>query len=132
MTSDEQAKLLDFYTQLLGPFAVPVSDLQEILHEAAKQAGWREPSAAIQLRQKKAVLGRNIQRQEDLAWRRIMIAHVFKLLPQRLQDKPSSIATAQAIIKKVDNLNPTRRPPITIRTVQKDIHDMKANGNFGI
>ena len=73
-----------------------------------------------------------MQRQDDLAWRRLMVSHFFKQLPQRLRDKHASTATAQAIIKRIDDLNPKWRPPITVRTVQEDIRDMKANGNFGI
>jgi hypothetical protein len=73
-----------------------------------------------------------MQRQDDLAWRRLMVSHFFKQLPQRLRDKHASTATAQAIIKRIDDLNPKWRPPITVRTVQEDIRDMKANGNHGI
>ena len=71
--------------------------LHQVLREAAKRAGWHLPSAKIQQRQKVAARARTNQREEDLALRRILVAHVFKLLPL-LRKKPSSTATAQAII----------------------------------
>jgi hypothetical protein len=62
-----------------------------------------------------------------------MVSHAFKQLPKRLRDKPASTATAQAIIKRIDDLNhKSWRPPMTVRTVQEDIRNLKANGNFGI
>jgi hypothetical protein len=130
LTPTECERLLEFYTDLLRSYPIPPSPLHEILHEAACLAGWREGSPAAAQRQKKAARARAEQRQQDLAYRRIMVSHVFKQLPQRLRDRPASIATAQAIIKRIDDATPKWRPPMTVRTVQEDIRYLKAHGDI--
>lgn len=97
-----------------------------------KQALGTQPSAAAQRRQQTAARGRQKQREEDLAHRRILVAYIFRKLPLRLRAKPSSTGTAQAIIGKLDKLPFERKPPMTVRTIQLDILDMKRNGNFNI
>jgi|SRR6266404_1557223 len=89
-------------------------------------------SEKAQLRQRTAVGGRTIQRDQDLALRRVLVSYLFKNLPPRLQAKPGSTATAQAIIGKLDGMPYDRRPPMTVRTIQADILYMRRNGNFGI
>jgi hypothetical protein len=134
MTSNNRQKLIAAYAELLNPSGIiPASERHEILREAAKMAGWVEPSFAMESRQKKAATARVVQRREDQAYRRIMVAYHFRHLPQRLRDKPSSTATAQAIMKRIDENNTSDwKPPMTESTVQEDIRYMKRNGNFGI
>jgi hypothetical protein len=124
--------LIDYFTELLRPHAIPPSVLHEVLHEAARRAGWRLPSAKAQNRQKAAARGRNVQRQQDLALRRLAVAWFLKQLPPRLQRAPQSTATVQAIIARIDQLKLPRTPPMTERTIQADISFLKDNGNFGI
>ena len=124
LTPTECERLLAFYTDLLTWHAIPPSPLHEILHEAARLAGWRPHSPAADQRQNKAARARAEQRQQDLAYRRIIVSHLFKRLPKRLRDKHASNATAQAIIKRYEDLNhKSWRPPMTVRTVQRDIQE---------
>jgi hypothetical protein len=126
--------LIQQYTELLEPYAIPPSCLHEVLHEAARRAGWRLPSPKADLRQRAAARGRRTQRDEDLAHRRLLASEFFKQLPRRLQAKPGSLATAQAILGRIEELpwDKVRKPPMTVRTIQADIRFLKENGNFGI
>ena len=124
--------LVEVYTELLEPYAIATSPFQEVLREAAERAGWRLPSAKAALRQRTAASGRKVQRQEDLAHRRLLVASFFKELRAEMRAKPSSLGTAQAILGKLEKLKFERRPPMTVRTVQADIKFMHENGNFGI
>jgi hypothetical protein len=126
--------LVDVWADLLNPYGIPTSPIQEVLHEAAKRAGWRLPSAKADLRQRAAASGRTTQRHEDLAHRRLLVASFFKGLRADLRDKPSSLGTAQAILGRIEELpwDKVRRPPMTVRTIQEDIKFLKNNGNFGI
>jgi hypothetical protein len=129
--------LVDIFTELLDPRGTSPEFLQElrrVLHEAARRAGWRVPSAAGHLRQRKAASGRQTQREEDLAYRRILVAVFFKELTKSLQAKSGSLGTAQAILGRMEKLrwDKVRKPPMTVRTIQADIKMMKENGNFGI
>src|ERR1700722_16258382 len=89
--------LVDIYAELLEPYGIATSPLQEILREAALRAGWHLPSAPSVLRQRAAAKGRQTQREHDLAHRRLLVAFFFKRLPTRLQSAHGSLATAQAI-----------------------------------
>jgi hypothetical protein len=126
--------LLEELTELLKPCAVPTSDLQEVLHEAAIRAGWRLPSPKANLRQRTAARGRKTQQEQGLAHRRLLVSFFFKKLPLRLQSKYASLATAQAIIRRIEELpwDKLRKPPMTVRTIQADIKFLRENGNFGI
>jgi hypothetical protein len=77
--------------------------------------------------------GRRTQREEDLAYRRVLASYFFKQLPRRLQAKPGSLATAQAILGRIEELpwDKVRKPPMTVRTIQEDIRFLKENGNWG-
>jgi hypothetical protein len=130
--SKERRAAIDYFAKLLRPRGIPPSPLHEILQEAARQAGWTLPSAKAQNRQKVAARARTVQREQDLAVRRIAVACCFKRLPARLQRRPQSTATVQAIIGKIDQLKLPRMPPMTQRTIQADIRFLKDNGNFGI
>lgn len=96
--------------------------------------GLAPPLGKIQQRQKVAARARTNQREEDLALRRILVAHLFKLLPLRLRKKPSSAATAQAIIGRLEEalVLIERKPPITVRTIQEDIRFMRKNRILGM
>jgi hypothetical protein len=126
--------LVEQFTELLKPYAIATSPLQEVLHEAAKRAGWRLPSGKADLRQRAAASGRRTQREQDLAHRRLLVSSFFKQLPRRLQVKPASTATAQAILGRIEGLpwDKVRKPPMTVGTIQADIRSLRENGNFGI
>jgi hypothetical protein len=129
---EEPKFLIAVFAQLLRPYGIPPTPLHEVLHEAAKAAGWTVPSEKAQFRQKVAAGGRKIQREHDLAHRRVLVAYLFRRLRANLRAKPSSTGTVQAIIGRLDQLPFDRRPPMTVRTIQADIKFMKDNGNFGI
>jgi hypothetical protein len=96
------------------------------------QVGPPSASAKAQHPQRAAARGRTIQREQDLALRRILVAYVFKQLRPGLQATPSSKGTAQAIISRLKTLPFDRVPPMSVRTIKADIFYMKKNGNFGI
>jgi hypothetical protein len=129
---NEPKTLVEVYAELLEPYGIATSPLQEILREAAERAGWRLPSGKADLRQRAAASGRKTQREEDLAHRRLLVMIFFKKLPPALRAKPGSLGTAQAILGRLDDLPWNRRPPMTVRTIQEDIRFMRENGNFGI
>ena len=129
---NERKSATVLFAGLLQPYGIPPTPLHDVLCEAAKRAGWTPPYAKARLRQQAAARGRTIQRQEDLALRRVLVSYSFKQLRPGLQAKPASLATAQAIIRRLDDLPFARRPPITVRTIQEDIRFMRKNGNFGI
>lgn len=120
------------FTDLFRPYGMPPSLLHEALHEAAKHAGWTARSPRAQRRQHLAAQGRKIQREDDLALRRVCVSYIFKQLRPSLRAKPASVGTAQAIIGRLQKLPIERMPPMTIRTIQEDIRFMRKNGNFGI
>jgi len=127
--------LVEIFTELLDPYGIPpefLQELREVLHEAAKRAGWRPPSAKAQLRQRAAARGRKIQREEDLALRRVFVAIFFKKLRPGLRDKYGSVGTAQAILGKLEEMKLERKPPMAVRTIQADIKFLRENRNFGI
>jgi hypothetical protein len=124
--------LVKFFADKLRPHPTPPSALHEILHEAAQKAGWTLPSPQLESRQRKAAQGRKVQREEDLAHRRVLVAAIFKGLSPKHRAAPASTATAQAIIGKLEKLPFDRRPPVTIRTIQEDLRFLRANGNWGI
>jgi hypothetical protein len=132
LTIKERKSLVELFADLLRPYGIPSTPLHEVLHEAAKRAGWTPPSPKAQHRQQVAANGRTRQREEDLAIRRILVSYEFKTLPTRLRSKPSSTGTAQAIIGRLEELPFERKPPMTVRTIQEDIRYMRKNGNFGI
>jgi hypothetical protein len=113
--------LVTLFAELLRPYGIPPTPLHEVLHEAAKRA-----------RQQTAAHSRTIQREDDQALRRILVAHLFKQLPPALQAKPGSTGTAKAIIGRLKILPLDRTPPMTERTIKADILYMSKNGNFGI
>jgi len=124
--------LVGLFADLLRPTAVPPTLLHEALNEAAKQAGWTPQSSKAKRRQKAAARGRALQRKLDQALRRIFVADIYKQLRPGLRADPSSIGTAQAIIGRLEKLRLDRMPPMSVRTIQEDIRQMKKNGNFGI
>jgi hypothetical protein len=124
--------LVDIYAELLEPFGIATSPLQEVLREAALRAGWHLPSAKADLRQRAAAKGRQTQREEDLAVRRVFVAIFFKQLSTHLREMPGSLGTAQAILGRLDEMKLERKPPMTVRTIQADIKFLRENGNFGI
>jgi hypothetical protein len=128
----ERKSLVELFAELLRPYGIPPTPLHEVLREAAERAGWRPPSVKADLRQRAAASGRKIQREQDLAHRRILVSHIFKNLPAHLKEKYGSLGTAQAILGRLDKLPFVRRPPMTVRTIQADIEFMRENGNFGI
>ena len=89
-------------------------------------------SAKALARQRSAARGRTIQREQDLAHRRVLVMIFFKQLRPSLRAKPSSLGTAQAIVRKLEELPFERKPPITVRTIQADILFMRRNKSFGI
>jgi hypothetical protein len=133
---DKRESLIELYAKYLArpiprrPYAIEPDPLQEILHEAAKRAGWRPPSAKARDRQRTAARARTVQRQQDLALRRCLVAYIFKTLRPGLKQKPSSTGTAQVIIGRLEKIGFKRLP--TVRTVQEDISFFKKNGNWGI
>ena len=136
MTVAKPKTLVEVFAELLDPYGIPTSPLEQLLREAALEAGWclPGPSPKAALRQRAAARGRKVQREHDLAYRRLLVAFFFKKLPRGRQSTPGSLATAQAIISRMDRLpwDKVRRPPMTVRTIQADIKFLKENGNFGI
>jgi hypothetical protein len=132
LTAKEHQELVELFAELLRPYGIPPTLLHEVLCEAAQRAGWTRPSLKARRRQKAAARARTRQREEDLALRRILVAYWFKRLRPRLQAKPGSTGTAQAIIGRLDALKLDRKPPMTVRTIQEDIRYMRKNGHFGI
>jgi hypothetical protein len=131
----EPRPLVEIFTELLDPYGTPpefLQELREVLHEAARRAGWRHPSAKAQMRQHAAARGRKTQREEDLALRRVFVAIFFKKLQPGLRDTPGSLATAQKILGKLEEMKFERKPPMTVRTIQADIKFLRENKNFGI
>ena len=131
---NEPKALVEVYAELLEPYGIATSPLQEILREAAERAGWHPSSLKAEVRQHAAARGRTTQREQDLAHRRLLVSSFFKQLPRRLQVKPASTATAQAILGRIEGLpwDKVRKPPMTVRTIQADIQFLRENGNFGI
>ena len=121
---------IDVFVGLLRPYAIPPSLLHEILHEAAQQAGWRPPSVRAQQRQKTAGRSRQAQRRQDMMVRRVFVAIFFKELPLRLRKTAQSLATAQAIIGRLQDISVVKTA--TVRTIQADIRALIDNGNFGL
>jgi hypothetical protein len=129
--------LVEIFTELLDPYGIPPEFLQElsdVLHEAAKRAGWRPPSPKADLRQRTAARARQTQREEDLAHRRLLVSLFFKKLPARFQSEYGSLGTAQAILGRIEKLpwDKLRKPPMTVRTIQADIKFLRENGNWGL
>ena len=126
--------LVEIFTELLDPYNIAVLPLQEVLREAAIRAGWRPPSPKADLRQRAAARGRKIQQEEDLAHRRLLVSFFFKKLPLRLQSKFGSLATAQAILGRIEELpwDELRKPPMTVRTIQADIKSLRETGFLSI
>jgi hypothetical protein len=132
LTVAQRKSFVVLFTELLRPCVIPPTPLHEVLHEAAKRAGWSPPSAKAHRRQHVAANARKIQREEDLAHRRVLVSYIFKQLRPDLRARPASLGTAQAIIGRLEQLPFERKPPITVRTIQEDIRFMRKNGNFGI
>ena len=59
-----------------------------------------------------------------------MVSGLFKELPSRLQAKPGSLGTAQAILGRIDEFpwDKVRKPPMTVRTIQADIEFLRKEG----
>jgi hypothetical protein len=131
--SEKQRKsILVFFAGLLRPYGIPPTPLHEVLQEATIRAGWILPSAKAKRHQQAAAKARKIQREEDLAHRRVLVSHIFKQLRPGLQKRPGSLGTAQAVIGRLEKLTFKRTLPITVRTIQEDIRFLRKNGNFGI
>jgi hypothetical protein len=127
---DEYESAIQEFAELLRPYALPPTPAHVVLQQAAKLAGWIPPSERPRSVQQIAARGRARQRQRGQALRRVLVSYLFKTLPRRLRAKPSSTATAQAILGRLESLNLERLP--TLRTIQEDIRDMRQNGNFGL
>lgn len=122
LTPQEHKALVERFGELLRPTGYRATEpLHQVLREAAERAGWHLPSPKLQQRQRAAAKGRGNQREEDLALRRIFVAHVFKQLPLRHRKTPSSTATAQAIIGRLEELlvGIERKPRMTVRTIRR-------------
>jgi hypothetical protein len=132
LAATQRELFVALFADLFRPFGIPSSLLHEALHEAAKHAGWTGPSPRAQRRQHLAAQGRKIQREQDLALRRVCVSYIFKQLRPNLRAKPASVGTAQAIIGRLQEYPIERMPPMTVRTIQEDIRFMRKNGNFGI
>jgi len=132
LTLGQRKAVIVLFTELLRPHVLPPTMLHEVLQEAAKRAGLAPPSAKAHRRQHVAALARKIQREEDLALRRVFVSYIFKQLRSGLRARPASLGTAQAIIGRLERLPIERKPPITVRKIQEDIRFMRKNGNFGI
>jgi hypothetical protein len=133
LLAKDRQSLISLFAELLRPYGLPPTPLHEVLHEGAKLAGWSIPrSANAQRRQQVAARARQVQREEDLAHRRVLVAYLFRQLRPGLQKRPASLGTAQAVIGRLQKLPFDRTPPMTVRTIQEDIRFMKKNGNFGI
>jgi hypothetical protein len=116
------------------PFAIPCSPLQELVQDAARQAGWRPP-AATETRLKQQIAGheRARQRQELMGFRRVFVAIAFRNLSNSRKKYYNSTRTAQAIIAALQELKlDPEEIPMTERTIQEDLKAMRRNGNFGI
>jgi hypothetical protein len=116
MTPTEHEALVERFAELLQPSGYRAAriPLYQVLREAAQRAGWHLPSPKIQQRQRAAARGRTNQREEDVALRRIFVSQLYKELPARLRKKPSSTATAQAIISRLEDFSwKEEGPPIT-------------------
>ena len=114
-------QIVDELAKMLRPCAIPTSPLHHALQKAAKKS-----------RQKTAAAGRVAQRRQDMAMRRLAVAMLFRELPDRRKKEPASLATAQALIGRLEKHfgNLKRAPQFTVRTVQEDIREMRENGNF--
>lgn len=110
--------------------AVPTSPLSELMFDALKRAGWEPPYSKAQRLQVKGGKGRGRQLNQNMAVRRVFVAHFFKKLPKSLRARPQSLGTTQAIIRRLDGLK-LKIPSISDRTIQEDIRAMQENGNFG-
>jgi hypothetical protein len=132
LTLEQRKAVIVLFTELLRPRVMPPTILHGVLQEAAERAGLVPPSAKAHRRQHVAAHARKIQREEDLALRRVLVSYLFKQLRSGLRARPASLGTAQAIIGRLERLPFERKPPITVRTIQEDIHFMRKNGNFGI
>jgi hypothetical protein len=121
---------IDVFIGLLRPHAIPPTLLHEILHEAAQRAGWRPPSVRAQQRQKTAGRSRQAQRRQNMMVRRVFVAIFFKELPRGLRKTAQSLATAQAIIGRLQDISVVKTA--TVRTIQADIRFLIDNGNFGL
>ena len=131
----ERRALVGLFAELLDPDGLvvgPAAVIRKILYEAAERAGWNLLSGKARRRQEVAAPGRNKQRQEDLASRRILVSYIFKQLKPGLRAKPGSLGTAQAIIGRLEKLHFSRPTPMTVRTIQEDLRFIRGNGNFGI
>ncbi len=126
LTAKAQKTLIELFTELLRPYAMPPTYLHEVLHEAAGRAGWRPPTAEARLRQKKAAAGRTTQRRQQQWERRIRILQTYINLPKRLQGKRASAGTAQAIINRLYPLLGEKTPPEG--TVKADLLWLRVNG----
>lgn len=132
LTVKERKSAIVLFAELLQPYGIPPTPLHDVLREAAKRAGWTPPYTKARPRQQAAARGRTIQREQDLALRRVLVSFIFKKLQRWHRANPASLGTAQAIIGRLDDLPFARRPPMTVRTIQEDIRFMRKNGNFGI
>lgn len=132
LTLEQRKAVTVLFTELLRPHVMPPTILHGVLQEAARRAGLVPPSANAQRRQQVAAQGRKIQRELDMAHRRVLVSYIFKQLRPDLQARPASLGTAQAIIGRLDRLPFERKPPITVRTIQEDIRFMRKDGNFSI
>ena len=93
-------RLVELFQQ--SPFGIPPSPSQQILWEAAKEAGWIPPSELENQREQKKKAGKTsgISRRGSAEMRRCLIDYALRQLNPKHQRKPYSNASLEALRKK--------------------------------
>jgi hypothetical protein len=88
-----------------SPFGIPPSPSQEVLWEAAKEAGWVPPSELENQREQKKKAGKTsgTSRLGRAEMRRYLIAYALRKLSPRYRRNPYSNASLEALRKKYDD-----------------------------
>ena len=92
--------LVDLFRQ--SPFGIPPSRSQQVLWEAAKEAGWIPPSELENQREHKKKAGKasGNSRGGAAEMRRCLIAHALRELSPSYRRNPYSNASLEALRKK--------------------------------
>jgi hypothetical protein len=72
------------------------------------------------------------KRNETVALRRVLVAHVFRHLSPTLRQEPQATGTAAAIKRRLERVQLDPKPPMSIRTIKADIKFLIDNGNWNI
>jgi len=123
--------LVDLFAELLQPYyGIPPTPLHEVLHEAAKRAGW----APLLHLQRLSILSGSPPAAElfsaNRTWRSVGYW-------SRTCSNNCGLASRQRLVQReplsqLKKLPFDRVPPMSVRTIKADIFYMKKNGNFGI